>query len=81
MKKISEEEFDRIPWVGRGGRSKFFQALLDLQPKEILLLEAADWKKKYAPTRIVRYVEKHYDRKFKGGKELRTGNWAFKRIE
>ena len=80
MKKITKQDYEAMPLVGRGRRSRLFSELLKLEIGEGLQIEPADWNKSYPPTQIARRIAKKFNRKFKGGKNLQTGGWAILRV-
>ncbi len=71
----------REPWRGRGGTSKVFRSIVNLEPGQILLNYTEDWRtQKYPHTQVVRYITKKYNRRYEvlchaGGK-----GWAVERI-
>ena len=79
-KKISQDELSELPLVGRGNSSPFYRALAALAVGEILLLEKADWNKRYHPSRTVRYLEKSTGRKHEVLTIATGQGWTVKRI-
>jgi len=80
MRVIDQTDFDNIPILGRGRRSSFLRALLQLEVGQGIELEPGEWTKSYPPTRTARYVRKRHNRHFKGGRNGATGGWAFLRV-
>ena len=80
MRKITEQEYNDLPLHGRGRMSTFYIAVARLKVGEILLLEKADWKKKYYPGRTVRNLAKRTGRKFEVRTIVTKEGWTVKRI-
>jgi hypothetical protein len=78
MRKITHEEFLKLPVQGRGRSSHGFNEILNLQPDEYLFIEKAEWKKRYPPSRVSSYIAKKYSRKFKSFST--EGGWIINRI-
>ncbi|HLG36215.1 MAG TPA: hypothetical protein VI757_15155 [Bacteroidia bacterium] len=82
MRLITKEEMETKTWRGRGGSSKVFRGIIALQKGQILFIEQADWgKRKYPPSRVVRYIEKKYKRRHNVLREAADTGWAVERLE
>lgn len=82
MRLITKEELAKLPLRGRGNSSKVFRAVIGLEKGQILLIEPEDWgARKYPPTQVVRYIEKHYQRKYNALRHAGGKGWAVERIE
>lgn len=64
MKKLNEEEANKLKIKGKGPASHVFEALINLKSGEQLLIEPKDWKRKSSPSKLCRYIEKKYPLKF-----------------
>ena len=80
IKKITSEEFDNLSLHGRGSTSPVYNAIISLKPGEALVMEKSSWKAKYAPTLIVKRIEKKYPMRFRRGALPDRIGWAVKRI-
>lgn len=80
MKKISQDEYDGLPLVGRGRFSAFYREVSRMKVGEILMLEPSDWTKKYHPGRTVRSVAKRTGRSFEVLTIATGEGWTVKRF-
>jgi len=81
MKKLDEQEFEKLFIKGKGRSSNVFNALINLKIGEGILIEKKDWNRKAGPNTLVKYIEKKHGMKFKCGKLEGDSGWAVKRIE
>lgn len=81
MKKLDEQEFEKLFIKGKGRSSGVFNALINLKIGEGILIEKKDWKRKAGPNTLVKYIEKKHGMKFICGKLEDDAGWAVKRIE
>jgi hypothetical protein len=81
MKKITKEERDKMMWRGRGGSSLVFRTMAGMNVGDIYLIEPDDWKRKYPPTSIVRYIEKKYGRKYYTLRSVEGKGWSVERLK
>ena len=82
MKKLKKEEFDAIPLHGRGNTSVFYDAMLNLKPGgDGLHISKAEWKRKYAPTKMARRIEKKYGFVYKTGALPDRSGWGITRVK
>ncbi|HLG33969.1 MAG TPA: hypothetical protein VI757_03755 [Bacteroidia bacterium] len=58
IKKISKEEFEKLEFSARGTATMTFHHIHSLRAGEQLVIEASDWKRKYRPSKMCRYLEK-----------------------
>ena len=81
MKIVTKEETQNEPWSGRGGSSKVFRAIINLQPGQLLFIEPNDWgSRKYPPSQVVHYIEKKYNRKHEFLRHAGGKGWRVERI-
>ena len=80
MRKISDEEYQNLVVKGRGRSSKVFSEILGLKPGENLIIEKADWKKRYPIARITSYIGKRNSSKFSTASLVDGTGWVVKRI-
>ncbi len=80
MKRLTPEEYAKLPLMGRGRMSPFYREVAKLEVNEILLLEKADWKKKYHPRAVVRNLEKRTGRKHEVLTVITGEGWTVKRV-
>jgi hypothetical protein len=80
MRKITKDEFLKMPVKGRGGSSPVYTEILNLQPGEYLVIEKAEWKKRQPPSRVSSYIGKRNSRKFKSFSLLDNSGWVVERI-
>ena len=80
MKVIEQEECNKIQVSGRGGRSPLFRQVAALEVGQGVLVEPADWKKSYPPTRISARIAKITGKKFRAGKNLSGPGWLIQRV-
>lgn len=67
---------------GHGNCGKVFREVVSLQKGQILVIEPADWgTRKYAPTQVVRYIEKKYKRKYTILRQAALNGWVVERLE
>ncbi len=60
MKKISDEEAQKLPLKGHGKATLVYDEIFNLRKGENLVVEPKDWKRKDTPGRICRYLEKKF---------------------
>lgn len=58
MKKLSAEEFSKLPLKGKGRSSELYNSIINLKINEALLIEPKDWKRKAGPSTLIKYIEK-----------------------
>ena len=80
MKKLSQAECAQIQIAGRGRRSPVFRSIAALEVGEGVLIEPADWNKKYPPTTIANRIARTYNKKFRAGTNLNGSGWLIQRI-
>jgi hypothetical protein len=81
MKLITEEEFEKKNWRGKGSSSKVFRSMMALEPGQILFIEPVDWgQRKYPPSDIARYIRKKYKRQYTVLRESHNTGWAVRRL-
>lgn len=80
MKKITDDEYSKLPLIGRGRISDFYREVARLQVGEILLLERSDWKKNYHPSRTVKSLAKRTARRFEVMTIATGDGWTVKRL-
>jgi hypothetical protein len=81
MKKLSPEEFDKLPLHGQGRSSPFFNAILNLKVNENIIIEKNEWKPKYSPLRLVNRIERKFGMKFVRGALPDRSGWGIKRVK
>ena len=78
---MTREELESQPWRGRGGSSKVYRGVLAMEIGGIIWIDNEDWgKRKYSPTRVVRYIEKKYNRKYTVLRHAAQTGWAVERL-
>lgn len=80
MRKITDEEYQNLVVKGRGRSSKVFSEISSLKPGENLIIEKADWKKRYPIARVTSYIGKRNSRKFTTSSIVDGSGWVVKRI-
>ena len=81
MKIIEAEEANQLVPLTGGRETAVSGRLKMLKPGQALIIERGEWKAKYAPTRIARYIEKKYGWKFSGGRLPDASGWILQRVE
>ncbi|HLG36468.1 MAG TPA: hypothetical protein VI757_16440 [Bacteroidia bacterium] len=82
MRKIPKEEFDGMAFHGRGRSSAVFNAILSLKVDgDGLVIEKSKWRPKYAPTQIVKRIERKYGFRYVGGALPDRSGWGFRRVK
>ncbi|MBI4946652.1 MAG: hypothetical protein HY840_09650 [Bacteroidetes bacterium] len=82
MKKISDEEFSKLPLISSGKTSPFFNAIIGLHVGESLFISKKEWKGCQTPTRICHYIMKKFPTvKYTFGKLADGSGWAVKRVK
>ena len=81
IKRISAEEFDRMPLHGQGRSSAAYNAILSLKVGEAIIIEKKDWKPKYPPTHLVNKIERKFGMKFIRGALPDRSGWGIKRVK
>ena len=82
MKLITKDDMENQPWRGRGGSSKVFREIVNLQKGQILFIEPEDWgARKYPPTRMSSRIAKKYGYKFRQGRTPDKSGWAIGRVK
>lgn len=81
MRKISEDEYNALPLIGKGPIGALYRAVAQLSVGEILLLEKADHKKKYHPGITVKRVGKRLSRKYEVLTIATGEGWTIKRLD
>lgn len=80
IKKITSEEFDKLPLHGQGHSSPVYNSILSLKPGEAIVIEKINWKRKDPPTTMVNKIERKYGMKFIRGALPDRSGWAVKRV-
>ena len=89
MKKISDEEFSKLPFKGkkerkvnRGKSSVFYIEIIGLHVGENLVISKEEWNGYRTPRRICSYIMKKFPRVKYFCKKLKDGSgWGIKRLE
>ena len=89
MKKISDEEFSKLPFRGikkrgtnKGKSSVFYIEIIGLHVGENLFISKDEWRGYRTPTRVCRYIMKKFPRVKYFFEKLKDGSgWAIKRLE
>lgn len=81
MKKITEEEFDRLRLHGKGSTSPAYNKIMALKPGEALIIEKKEWHVRYPVTTIVNRIARKHNMKFKAGSLPDRSGWGIKRVE
>ncbi len=81
MKNLTSDEFEKLPFRGRGRSSQVFNSIVNLKAGEAILIELKDWKRKAGPSTLVRYIEKKHHMKFSCSALAEGSGWAIKRID
>ncbi len=79
MRKISEEEYIKLPLIGRGRIGPLYRAVAALKVGEVLLLEKADHQKKYHPNITVKRLGKQLGRSYTTLTIATGDGWTVKR--
>ncbi len=80
MKKITDDEYSKLPLLGRGRISDFYREVARLAVGEILLLERSDWNKNYHPGRTVKSLSKRTGRTHEVLTIATGEGWTVKRL-
>jgi len=81
MKKISNEDFEKLPIKGSGRSSHFYKSIINLKMGENLFISTDEWDGYKTPSNICRYIEKKFPVKYLCGKIADGSGWAIKRVE
>jgi len=82
MKKLSPEEFERMPIKGTGRSSQFYKAIINLHVGESLFISKEEYHLARSPGKICRYIMKKFPEvKYVFGKVADGSGWAVKRVE
>jgi hypothetical protein len=81
MKKLTPEEFAKLPLHGRGSSSPFFNAILSLKVEENIIIEKKEWNKKYTPMKLVSRIERKFGMKYVRGALPDRSGWGIKRVK
>lgn len=82
MKKISNEEFDKLPLMRKGSSTEFYARLMALAVgDEPLVLYKREWRPGYPPTTIVNRIERKFNRLYERKNPIDEPGWAFRRVK
>jgi hypothetical protein len=81
MKKLPPDEFDKLPLHGQGGSTPFYNAIINLEVNENLIIEKKEWKPKYTPLKMVSRIERKFGMKFIRGALPDRSGWGIKRVK
>ena len=83
FKKISAEEFENLNIKGWGRSSPTYNAILNLQAGEVVIILKSQWRRNKAPSSVCRQIEKKFPQKklsYKCVALADDSGWAIKRL-
>ena len=78
MKKLTEEEAKKLTVKGKRKATPVFEEILNLKSGEYLQIEPKDWTRKSSPSKVCRYIEKRYSKKYECRPLTHKQGWLIK---